>query len=327
MPNPKRAIRGLAAVLLFVAIALPARAADREQLTLVLDWFLNPDHAPIVIAQERGYFADADLEVSWQEPADPNNPPKLVAAGKADLAVSYQPNLHMQVDQDLPLVRVGTLVATPLNTVIALEDGPVDELGDLAGKTVGYSVGGFEETMLKVMLREAGVDPSSVELVNVNFALSQSLLSGRVDAIVGGFRNFEVNQLDLEGAEARVFYPEAHGVPAYDELIFIAHREEMDQDKLRGFLDAVERGTQYLINHPKKSWEIFRDGRPDVQNALNERAFPDTIPRFALRPAALDSARYARFAAFLRDHGMIDAVPPLDTYAVELPADGSAATR
>jgi putative hydroxymethylpyrimidine transport system substrate-binding protein len=293
----------------------------------VLDWFLNPDHAPIVIAQERGYFADAGLAVDWQEPADPNNPPKLVAAGKADLAISYQPNLHMQVDAGLPLVRVGTLIATPLNTVIALEDGPIDELADLAGKTVGYSVGGFEETMLKVMLREAGVDPGSVELVNVNFALSQSLLSGRVDAIVGGFRNFEVNQLDLEGAEARVFYPEAHGVPAYDELIFVAHRTEMDGDKLRRFLDAVERGTQYLINHPQDSWQLFRDGRPDVQNALNERAFPDTIPRFALRPAARDTARYRRFAAFLEDHGMIDGVPPVDRVAVELPAGSAAATR
>ena len=324
MPSLKTGIRGLAAVLLLAAFALPARAAEQDELTLVLDWFLNPDHAPIVIAQERGYFADAGLEVTWQEPADPNNPPKLVAAGKADVAVSYQPNLHLQVDQGLPLTRVGTLVATPLNTVIALEDGPIDSLADLAGKTVGYSVGGFEETMLEVMLRQEGVDPSTVELVNVNFALSQSLLSGRVDAIVGGFRNFEVNQLDLECAQARVFYPEAHGVPAYDELIFVAHRDAMDGGKLRRFLDAVERGTQFLVNHPEKSWEIFRDGRPDVQNALNARAYPDTIPRFALRPAALDTARYQRFAAFLKDQGLIEAVPPIDQVAVELPARGQA---
>ena len=328
MPSLANPIRGLAAALLLAVLALPARAAAAtDELTVVLDWFLNPDHAPIVIAQERGFFAEEGLDVTWQEPADPNNPPKLVAAGKAEIAISYQPNLHLQVDQGLPLTRVGTLVATPLNTVIALEDGPIDALADLEGKTVGYSVGGFEETMLQVMLRQAGVDPASVELVNVNFALSQSLLSGRVDAIVGGFRNFEVNQLDLEGAEARVFYPEAHGVPAYDELIFIAHRDNMDRDKLRRFLNAVERGTQYLINHPEESWEIFREGRPDVQNALNERAFPDTIPRFALRPAALDTARYQRFARFLKDQGMIAAVPPVTRYAVELPADDGAATQ
>ncbi|MBK1697113.1 ABC transporter ATP-binding protein [Rhodovibrio salinarum] len=319
-------IRCLTAVLALTLLALPARAAEREELTLVLDWFLNPDHAPIVIAQERGFFADAGLEVTLQEPADPSNPPKLVATGKADLAVSYQPNLHMQIDQGLPLVRVGTLVATPLNTVITLQDSQIDSLADLEGKTVGYSVGGFEETMLQVMLTEAGIDPNSVEMVNVNFALSQSLLSGRVDAIVGGFRNFEVNQLALEGAEARVFYPEAHGVPAYDELIFIAHRDRVDDARLRRFLNAIERGTQYLINHPEKSWDIFREDRPDVQNALNERAFPDTIPRFALRPAALDTARYQQFATFLAQHDTIDEVPPVTQYAVELPPLNASAT-
>lgn len=327
MHTRRFALHSLITAVLVAVLALPVRAAEKDEITLVLDWFLNPDHAPIVIAQERGYFADAGLKVTWQEPADPNNPPKLVAAGKADIAVSYQPNLHMQVDQGLPLVRVGTLVATPLNTVIALEDGPIDSLADLEGKTVGYSVGGFEETMLQVMLRKAGADPTSVELVNVNFALSQSLLSGRVDAIVGGFRNFEVNQLDLEGAEARVFYPEAHGVPAYDELIFVAHRQDINKDELRRFLDAVERGTQYLVNRPERSWEIFQEGRPDVQNALNARAFPDTIPRFALRPAALDSARYQRFGAFLKGQGLIESVPPLDQIAVELPASNDAATR
>jgi putative hydroxymethylpyrimidine transport system substrate-binding protein len=324
--RPAGALRLAALALAAALIALPVRAQDRTEITLVLDWFLNPDHGPIVIAQERGYFADAGLDVELQEPADPNNPPKLVAARKADLAISYQPNLHMQVDEGLPLVRVGTLVATPLNTVIALEDSGIETLADLKGKTVGYSVGGFEEAMLGAMLEDAGVDAASVELVNVNFALSQSLLSGRVDAIVGGFRNFEVNQLDLEGADARVFYPEAHGVPAYDELIFVAHRDRLDDPALRKFIDAVERGVQYTINHPKESWRIFREGRPDVQNALNERAWPDTLPRFALRPAALDTARYARFARFMADRGLIDAPPEVSSYAVELPAQATRST-
>jgi putative hydroxymethylpyrimidine transport system substrate-binding protein len=305
----------------------PAAAEEPRELTLVLDWFLNPDHAPIVIAEERGYFADAGLDVTIEEPSDPNTPPKRVAAGKADLAVSYQPQLHMQVDQGLPLARVGTLVATPLNTVISRQDGPIDRLADLEGATVGYSVGGFEETLLDTMLADAGVDADTVELVNVNFALSQSLLSGQVDAIVGGFRNFETNQLALEGAGTRVFYPEEHGVPAYDELIFIARRDRTDDPALRRFMNALERGVQYVINHPEKSWRIFREGRPDVQTALNERAWPDTLPRFALRPAALDRARYRRFAAFLHARGVIGDPPPVADYAVELPALDTARTQ
>jgi putative hydroxymethylpyrimidine transport system substrate-binding protein len=320
------------AISAFAALALTASPAAAQQetteLELVLDWFLNPDHAPIVVAQARGYFEDAGLDVTVREPADPNNPPKLVAAGKADLAVSYQPQLHMQVAEGLPLARIGTLVATPLNTVLSLRDGPVEALADLEGKRVGYSVGGFEETLLQAMLQQAGLSMDAVELVNVNFALSPALLSGRVAAVVGAFRNFEINQLEIEGAAARPFYPEEHGVPAYDELIFVARRDRLDDPALRRFLDAIERGTQYLINHPEESYDLFVADRPDLDDELNRRAWDDTLPRFALRPAALDTARYRRFEAFLREQGLIGETPPLAEYAVELPsAPAQAAER
>lgn len=310
----------LAAALAAAVLAAPAGARAQDKLTVILDWFLNPDHAPLVVAQERGYFAEAGLEVEFVEPADPNNPPKLVAAGKADIAISYQPQLHMQVDAGLPLARIGTLVATPLNTVLALADGPVESLQDLKGRKIGYSVGGFEETLLGVMLARGGLSLDDVELVNVNFSLSPALLSGRVVAVVGAFRNFEINQLQLEGAEARPFYPEEHGVPPYEELVFIAHRERLDDARLRRFVDAVARGTQYLVNHPEKSWELFIQGRPDLEDALNRQAWSDTLPRFALRPAALDTARYRRFAAFLARQDLISDPPPVGDYAVELPA-------
>ena len=102
------------------AFVAPAQAADK--MTLVLDWFVNPDHGPIVIAEEKGFFAEQGLEVEVIAPADPSDPPKMAAAGRADLAVSYQPQLHLQVQEGLPLKRVGTLVATPLNCLLVLED-------------------------------------------------------------------------------------------------------------------------------------------------------------------------------------------------------------
>ncbi|MEL7184632.1 MAG: ABC transporter substrate-binding protein, partial [Pseudomonadota bacterium] len=131
---------------LTVALSLaasPVLAAD--EMTVLLDWFINPDHGPIIVAHEKGYFAEQDLEVEVIAPADPSDPPKLVAAGQAELAISYQPQLHLQIHEGLPLQRVGTLVATPLNCLLALADGPVQSPADLAGKKVGFSVGGVEE--------------------------------------------------------------------------------------------------------------------------------------------------------------------------------------
>ena len=284
----------------------------------MLDWFVNPDHGPILVAQQRGYFKAAGLEVEIVAPADPNDPPKLVAAGQADIGVSYQPQLHIQVDQGLPLVRIGTLVATPLNSLLVLADGPIHKIEDLAGHKVGFSVGGFEDTLLQAMLAKHGLALDAVELINVNFALAPALLSGQVDGVIGAYRNFEMNQLALEGKPGRAFYPEEEGVPAYDELIFIANRAKLDDPRLGRFLDAVEQGVQYLVNHPDESFELFIKGRPELDDELNRRAWKDTVARFALRPAALDHARYARFATFLAHEGLIKPPPPVDSYAVEL---------
>lgn len=300
------------------AAFLLARPAAAEPLTILLDWFLNPDHAPLVIADKKGFFAEAGLEVEMIEPADPNDPPKLVAAGKAPLAVSYQPMLHIQAAAELPLVRVGTLVATPLNSLLTLADGPVKQIADLKGRKIGYSVGGFEEAVLAAMLADAGLSLQDVELINVNFALSPALLSGQVDAVIGAYRNFELNQLDIEGRPGRAFYVEEHGVPPYDELILIASRDGLADSRLPAFLHALERGVQYLVNHPEESWEIFAAYRDGLDDELNRRAFFDTLPRFALRPAAADHNRYRRFAVFLKGQGIIEASPAVESYVTDL---------
>ena len=310
----------LAAVALCLAAALiaPKPSDATEKLTLLLDWFINPDHAPLFVALEKGYFAEAGLEVELIAPADPNDPPKLVAAEQADLAISYQPQLHLQVAEGLPLVRIATLVATPLNTLLVLADGPIQSIADLKGRTVGYSVGGFEDALLGAMLERHGLSIDDVTLVNVNFSLSPSILSGQVDAVIGAYRNFELNQMDIEGHPGRAFYIEEEGVPPYDELIVVAHTDRQGDPALRNFVDALERGVQFLINHPNESWQLFLRGRQELDDELNKRAWRDTLPRFALRPAALDTARYERFAAFLQAQGLIPEALPASAYAVEL---------
>jgi putative hydroxymethylpyrimidine transport system substrate-binding protein len=293
--------------------------AASEKMTVVLDWFVNPDHGPLFIALEKGFFNRQGLDVSFQVPSNPNDPPKLVAAKNADIAVSYQPQHYLHVDQGLPLVRIATLVATPLNTLVVLADSDIKNLAQLKGKTVGYSIGGFETVILKVMLESQGLSLDTVKLVNVNFSLSPSLFSKSTDAVIGAFRNFELNQMDIEGRPGRAFYVEEYGIPSYDELILVTHRDYVKETKLRKFIDALEEGVQFLVNHPDESWKLFIRGRKDLNNQLNRLAWRDTLSRFALRPGALDRARYQRFAKFLKQQGLIKKIPQLDLYAVELP--------
>ena len=305
----------LAAALLFTS---SAHAADK--MSLILDWFINPDHGPIILAEELGYFAEQNLEVEVVAPADPADPPKLVAAGQADMAVSYQPQLHLQVHEGLPLKRVGTLVATPLNCLLVLEDGPIKSIADLKGKKVGFSVAGVEEALLGAILKPHNLGMNDIELVNVNWSLSPSLMSKQVDAVIGAFRNFELNQMDIEGVKGRCFYLEEEGLPPYDELIYVAHSERMDVNKVKRFLAATEKATQYIVNHPKKSWEIFAATSKELQDELNKRAWVDTLPRFALRPAALDAGRYSRFEAFLKEFGLIKSLNSVDKLALDVTA-------
>ncbi len=313
----KPIITTLAAVLAALAFSSAARAADN--VTLILDWFVNPDHAPLIVAEQKGFFKANDLNVEIVAPADPNDPPKLVAAGKADLAVSYQPQLHVQVAEGLPLVRVGTLIGTPLSSLVVLKNGPIKKIADLKGKKIGFSVGGFEDALLATMLEKHGLNLKDITLINVNFSLSPSIISGKVDGVIGAFRNFELNQMDIVGKPGTAFYPEEEGVPPYDELILVAHKDKATQPKFRRFLNAIEQGAQFLVNHPEESWKLFIAAHKNLDDQLNRRAWRDTLPRFSMRPAALDDARYRRFAEFLKKQNLIKKTVPLEQYAIQLP--------
>ncbi|GGB58809.1 ABC transporter ATP-binding protein [Tistrella bauzanensis] len=309
--------RRLAAAALIAATTAfsPTGASAADKLVLLLDWFVNPDHAPLLVAQEQGYFTEEGLDVEMIAPADPSDPPKMVAAKRADLAVTYQPQLIAMVHEGLPLKRVSTLVATPLNSLIVLKDGPIQTLADLKGRRIGYSIGGFEDVLLGRMLASAGLTTDDVTLINVNFALSPSVMSGQVDAVIGAYRNVELVQMDLEGRPGRAFLVEEHGIPPYDELVIAAHADNAADPRFAAFNRALEKGVQFLVNHPEASWELYIRGRPEVADEGNRRSFFQTISRFAHSPAALDHGRWRRFATFMADAGLIDAPRPVEDYA------------
>jgi putative hydroxymethylpyrimidine transport system substrate-binding protein len=306
----------LLAALALATLALPAQAQDKVRL--LLDWFVNPDHAALVIAKQRGIFAKHGLDVDLIAPADPSAPPKLVAAGQAEYAVSYQPTLQMLVAEGLPLVRVGVLVAQPLNSLVVLEDGPVKTIADLKGRKVGYSIAGFEEALLGAMLEKAGLTLKDVTLINVNFALTTALMSKQVDGVIGAFRNFELNDLELHKAKGRLWPVETNGVPTYDELILVTKRETLDVARTKKLLAAIAEATTWLRANSDEAWGIFSKSGKELDNALNKLAWKDTLPLLAPDPTALDRARYQTFADFLVKRGLIKQAPPLDSYLREI---------
>lgn len=312
-----RPLARLGLVLAALLTAHPAAAADK--LTVMLDWFVNPNHGPMIIAQEIGAYQRAGLDVTFVQPADPTIPPRLVAARHGDIAIDYQPELYQQVSNGLPLVRIGALIDKPLETLVTLKGYGVTRVSDLKGKRIGYNeVGGATNlAMIGDILANGRLTLKDVTLVNVGTALSTSLLTHRVDA-VGVDRNFEAFELIDKGATPLGFDYEKFGVPTFDDLIMVVNKDTWNDPRYPRFLAAVKEGSAYITAHPQAAWQLFIHAYPNLNNKLNHDAWMFTIPYFAADPAALDKAKYIRFGQFLAAKQVIKASPPFESYAVQL---------
>ena len=282
-----------------------ARARGADSLRVLLDWFVDANHAALFAAHYSGAFARQGLAVELIPPADPNTPPRMVVAGQADLAVSYQAQLQIFAAKGVPLTRIATLIARPLNTLLALGDGPVRQLADLRGRRVGISIGGADEAVLGGMLASVGLKLSDVRTIPLTFDLEAALLSRQLDAMMGGMRNYEQVDLALRGAAPRAFDPEAHGVPPWDELVLVARRDRAGDPRLHRFNLALAEGTRALRADPEKIRLAMEADHAELRTPLNRAAWIATLPLLADDPLALDRARYERFAAFLLQQGAI----------------------
>lgn len=291
-----------------------------DRLKLILDWYVNPDHGPVILAEKLGYYKDAGLDVEIIAPADASTPTKMVAAGQADLAISYQQQVHLQVHEGMPIVRVGTLIDSPLNCLMVRDDGSVNQLADLKGKKIGFSVAGVEESLLETILARHEVKMSEVELINVNFSLTPALMSRQVDAVMGAYRNIELNQMAIENVPGKCFFVEEEGVPAYDELVYVANSDQIAQnrDRISRFLTATEKAAQFIVNHPDDSLKLFTSYSSELDDALNKRAWKDTITRFSRAPAGLDHGRWQRYEAYLQQHGLVPEQWPVKKFAIDV---------
>ena len=302
-------------VALLMAAGAPAQAA--QKVRLLLDWFVNPNHAAIFAAKESGAFARQGLDVEMIAPADSASVPLLLAAGKADLAVSYQPQLYTLVDKGVPVIRVGTLIGQPLNTLTTLKSSHIHTLRDFEGKTLGYAIPGFEDVAIQTMLKSAGVDVDKVKLINLNMDAASALLSHKIDGAMTIYRNYELLELRQQGAETLTFKPEEHGVPAYDELIILANAGTAATDPRIGkFLHGLNEGVAYLRAHPEAVWQAFIKAYPELNTPLNHQAWQATLPLFASDAGRFDEARYQAFAHYMLDNKLIDQVAPLSRYSL-----------
>jgi putative hydroxymethylpyrimidine transport system substrate-binding protein len=307
--------------LITAAAAAPfcAAATPLTKFTVLLDWFVNPDHAPLFAAKYAGAFTRAGLDVTLVPATDPDLPPKLLAAGKADAALSYQSQLYLLVDQGLPVKRTATLIDKPLDTLTALARSGIRKLADLKGKKIGFSVAGFEQVLIGTMLKSAGLTLADVTLVNINFNLVTSLLSREVDAVIGTYKTYEDIQLQQAGEAPVIFFPEDYGVPQSDELILLSNNSGLQNPALRAFLTALREGVAYLATNNATVLSKFLTENPALNDKLDIASWHALQQNyFAKHPAALNIPRYTAYRDFLKQNALIKQALPISDYAVEL---------
>jgi putative hydroxymethylpyrimidine transport system substrate-binding protein len=306
--------------LALASFTLTAFAAGKqpEKLTVILDWYPNPDHAPLIIAKQQGYFKEENLDVELIGPADPNDPAKWVAAGKADIGITYQPEFIGHIDQGMPLIQIGTLIDKPLDCLVALKDSGIKQIQDLKGKRIGSTSGGMSTIILKTMLRHNGLTEKDIDLINVHYSLTQALLTRNVDAVSGMMRNFEIPLIESKNKKVIAFLPEEHGIPNYSELIFISNIKNVSDPRYPRFLNAIKKGVAWLDAHPEAAWKDFIKAYPEANNKVNRAAWFVTMPYFAEEPAVIDEKELLHFATFMRDNKMISKLQPTSRYAIIL---------
>ena len=317
MPNTtlmKRRLFTLAAVAMAAMLLVTACGSsgdgDRDRFVLALDWFPNADHAGIYTAQAQGFFADEGLNVVLQVPGNPEDPPKFVATGRVDLAISYQPDVIQARAAGVPITAVGAIVPVPLNSIQTLKTSGLTDPSQLAGKRIGYPGIPSNEAYLATVLKYVGVDPDSVELINVGFDLGPALRGGRVDATIGTYWNVEAVEADIKGFPVNVMHLEDYGVPMYDELVFIASEEgvEKKRDLIQRFLRAVARGHQYAVDHPEAAIDAVADANPEMERELIARGVRLLTPLWDQGDSfgQMDKASWQEFVDFLYENDIIE---------------------
>jgi len=324
LPTSRRPSALLLAVCVACTLLLTACGAKQDvisapgvkRFTVMLDWFPNADHAALYSAIAHGNFLAAGLDVTPVVPAETAEPLKLLAAGKVDMAISYEPELLLARDQGLKVVSIGALVQRPLTSIIALPGKHVNSVAELAGKTVGTAGIPYQAAELKTALQTAGVNPASVKEVNVGFNLVPAMLSGKVDATLGGYWNYEAIQLALMHKQPVTIPIDRAGVPQYNELVLVVREDEAHtrgQD-LRAFLQALTQGEREVRADPAAAAALVVKANPSLEAKLQlasiEKTLPASIPSDHSRPFGYqDPTAWAAFGTWMFAHQLLQHDP------------------
>ena len=311
----------LACLVLMVACSSGQRS---DKVKLALDWFPNANHIGLYIAEDKGYFAEENLDVEIRTPSDPSTILMTVVSGSDDFGISYQPDVLLARGKEgdpVYVVSVLGIVQHPLNSMMTLESSGLESPAELAGKKVGYPAIEWNEHALDTMLKADGLNGvEDVELVNVGWELGSSVMSEKVSAIIGAYFTHESISLQNEGYPVDVFRMEDWGVPDYYELVLVTSAKYLSENPeiVEKFVRAVSRGYVEAIADPQAGVDILKKYSPEIDENIERPGaellrdlWQDDQGKFGKQT----EAKWRKFTEWMQDKELLDkSLDPADAF-------------
>ena len=293
-------------------------AARPASLNVELDWVPNPDHSGLYYAQNKGYFSRQHLTVTFRVPSSAADPLKLVGLNRADLAVSYEPEMFYAQQEGLPVVAVAAVIPVPLNGLIVSPKIPVTSLCQIRGHSVGFTGVPSDYAFYDTLLHTCHLSAAQVPHQAVGYNLVPSILSGKVDAIIGGYRNVEAIQIGQEMGQRAGYFPATTlGVPAYDELVLVANARRLASDPgyasaVRRFVAGLVAGTRAAVKNPGGTTAIMQTASQYKPSFL-QVSVPLTLKLLrqdnGMKTGCMSLHAWRSFGSWMRGHTLIKHAP------------------
>lgn len=300
---------------------------DLKKVDIMLDWYPNAVHSFLYVAQEKGFFEEEGLKVNIQFPANPTDPLTLAAAGKITLGLYYQPDVVMaRANEDVPVKSVGAIVRSPLNHIVFLDESTIQAPKDLEGKKVGYPGIPLNEALLKSIVENDGGNPDKVDLVDVGFELGSSVVSKKVDAVIGAYINHEVPVLEDKGYKTRYFNPTDYGVPSYYELVAVTSDNTWakDQDSIKAFWRAATKGYEFTNENPDVALDILLSNQDKANFPLVEKVEKKSLEILLSKMETEDgfgnqsTESWQEITDWLHESGLIEKTPDVNDMFINI---------
>jgi len=263
-----------------------------DKITFLTNWHATAYHAPLYLAQAKGYFKDEGIKVALLEPNDPSDVTEIIGTGKVDLGFKAMIHTLAAKARGFPVVSIGSLLDEPFTGVVYLKDsGITADFRSLKGKRIGY-VGEFGKIQIDELTRHYGLEPSDYTAVRCGMNVSKAIIKGEIDAGIG-LENVQMVELEEWLAEQgrpksdvsmlRIDELAELGCCCFCTILYIGNEKFVSEnpEKVRAFLRAVKKATDFVLAHPDQAWEEYIDFKPVLATPLNRKMFERSYAYFS----------------------------------------------